>query len=419
MIASPNDNSGQLPQRGKIIRLSAAQSLTKWTRKFDHRGRTYRLFKRQDDRGAPYYIDLTRRKERFRQTLETNDAEIAERRAKRWIDDIMAEKWEAVEAVKAAKSKGAPAVKVSALSEVMDVYPTLVSISRKTIKNNLGCMRLIVETVHGLDPAKAPFSLSQLGTDIIRKFQKAYVERYTKDIPQSYGAKLREARDRSMRTTRSVIYQARSLFHAQSVGDLRPLYAAKGVHLPDLTDFMKCKVEGKSRKAEYMPPPDAVVAQAFLEIEKLKDRDRNVYLAFWFAVGAGLRRDEIRQCQWEYLQERDGYVWIVGGIGKNGERIEVPMQSRAVESVVPVRKQSGPVIEGETGLEWAKRLNWWMRIQGWETEKKMHELRAYVGSLIYRKNPVAAMRYLRHKTLKQTEQAYVRYHLSNEVTDVL
>jgi len=48
-------------------------------------------------------------------------------------------------------------------------------------------------------------------------------------------------------------------------------------------------------------------------------------------------------------------------------------------------------------------------IIGWKTEKKLHELRAYVGSLIYLKDPVAAMKFMRHASIRITEQSYARY----------
>jgi integrase len=96
----------------------------------------------------------------------------------------------------------------------------------------------------------------------------------------------------------------------------------------------------------------------------------------------------------------------------------VPVQEKAVTALSAVRKKDGRCLS-DTSLEWARRLNGWMRGLGWNTQKKMHELRAYVGSLIYRKDPMAAMKFLRHKTIRQTEQAYVRYGSSAEPPQVL
>jgi integrase len=126
----------------------------------------------------------------------------------------------------------------------------------------------------------------------------------------------------------------------------------------------------------------------------------------------------IQRLRWEHLIERDGAVWVSGGIGKDGEKIEVPMQSRAVTAIASLRQVKGFVIK-ERGLEWAKRINWWMKGLGWQTEKKLHELRAYVGSMIYQVSPVQAMRFMRHKSIRVTEQFYCRYGKNQKPVYVL
>ncbi len=64
-------------------------------------------------------------------------------------------------------------------------------------------------------------------------------------------------------------------------------------------------------------------------------------------------------------------------------------------------------------------FNKWLGAQGWKTEKKMHELRAYVGSLIYQLSPHAAKAFMRHKSIRTTELFYCHYGKAATVPAVL
>jgi integrase len=216
-------------------------------------------------------------------------------------------------------------------------------------------------------------------------------------------------RDRALNSSKSVILQARSLFNSKS--ELPAKYAERGLPIPScVQEFMTAKLRGKDKQQhEYLPPPDAIIQRTFKEIEKLKDAVPQTYIAFWLACGCGLRRKEIFRARWEYFILRDGQPWFSGGIGKNGQTIEVPVQKRAWESLKPLRQEEGPCLGEDATMEYARHINGWLTAQGWKTEKKLHELRAYVGSLIYIKDPVAAMKFMRHSSIKITEKFYARY----------
>jgi integrase len=160
-----------------------------------------------------------------------------------------------------------------------------------------------------------------------------------------------------------------------------------------------------------------VIQQTFKDIEDLKETDKDVYKAFWVAVGAGLRRGEIRRLDWSHIIDRGGRLWVSGGIGKDGEVIEVRIQKRASEKLAPFRKTSGPFVAG--GDKPARRLNEWLGKNHWKTEKKIHELRAYIGSLLYQVNPTAAKKFMRHKSIRVTETFYCHYGVAAQPVDVL
>lgn len=305
----------------------------------------------------------------------------------------------------------------TSLSTIVDLYRQHSSLGRRTVKNNILSMLKIFERVRGHRVDTAKISLSEISARLVVEFQAAAVIAYQAGAPPDDPSQ-REAKERALRSSKSTVNQARCLFTRRGDTDMIDLYAQFGIAVPkSVQEFMTCRVRGRSTKTDYHIPGDTVIRSAFEEIELMK-KDRHVYLAFWLAVGAGLRRKEIFYCRWEHCIEVDGCPWVVGGIGKDGRQITVPIQMRAWEAMKPFRKQSGYVIEQRSD-RWARRLSRWMRTLGWSTKKTIHELRAYCGSLLYAKNPVAAMYFLRHKSIAVTEKYYVRYSKAVERIEVL
>jgi integrase len=384
----------------------------RWRHRFQHKGRTYTLYKIVDSEGAPYYLHIQRSKKRHQHSLETNQQKVAISRAKTFIDSLFAERWDIIDQLKFRKTS-------ASLKQVIEHYKKIAGIEPRSVRNNELAMLLVLRRVLRSSPEPAAISLADIDQSIALRFQDETIRLYCEKAGVDPNAQ-REARERALRSSRSTICQARCLFSRRPEHDLVARYEAAGLVIPkSIETFMKCKLRGRYVKEDYLAPPDSVVQAAFVDIEKVKDRDPNLYKIFWAAVGAGLRRKEIGLLDWSHFCERDGQTWVSGGIGKNGARIEVPMQTKAVQALDPFRQRSGKVIIGED-IQWAsKRLNWWMRLQGWNTEKKLHELRAYVGSLIYRKSPHAAMAFMRHRSIKTTEDFYVRYGAAAKPVDVL
>lgn len=287
---------------------------------------------------------------------------------------------------------------------------------KRTAKNNALSLLKILEVVKGERRPAELIPLEEVTSSLILKYQAAICSKYCQGVAPDFQ---REAVERALRSTRSTVNQARCLFSRKGDVDMLDVYKANDLELPPgVHAFCGCKVRGKSTKTEYSAPSDDVV-QRSIEAIQLMEKDRNVYIGFWLAIGACLRKSEIRRCRWEHLKLVDDKPRIIGGVGKDGLFIDVPLQTRAYESIRPLAKNEGWMIE-ERGDRWARRLSLWMRDQGWHTQKTLHELRAYTGSQIYSKvSPVAAMRVLRHKSIAITEKSYVRYGLGTDGVDVL
>lgn len=303
------------------------------------------------------------------------------------------------------------------LGKVMLLYMEQSSIGRRSARNNVLSLLKILERAKGQPVKPETVPLTDVDETLIVRFQSEVVRLYCERAEQNDSAQ-REAKERALRSSRSTISQARSIFSKRGEIDMVKLYKANGIELPDSVNrFMSEKLRGKLTKADYKAPPDSVVESTFSAIELMR-ADVPLWLAFWIAAGTGLRRKEIHFAKWEYIFELDGRHWIRGGMGKDGEIICVPFQTRAFAAIEPYRKASGWIIE-ERSDRWAKRLCAWMSAQGWTTRLKIHELRALLGSMIYEKDPVQAMRQLRHKSIQVTEERYVRYKLLGNVVDVL
>jgi integrase len=317
------------------------------------------------------------------------------------------------------------------VGQVILLYWKHSAVAKKTGRNNALSLLKILEVVRGHPKPAELIPFSEVNAAAISAYQSTLVERYTTAAPKDHPAQ-REARERALRTSRSTIIQARSLFSKRGDIDLWSIYRSHGLELPDCIEgFCSAKVRGKSTKIDYKAPSDEVVHRSMDSIELMR-ADDDVYCAFWLAIGAGLRKSEIRFCEWDFLKVVDGKPRVIGGCGKNGDFIDVPIQSRAYMSLVPFKAKweqmkeatapdgllnPGPFVIQE---RWARRLSTWMRGQGWQTRKTLHELRAYLGSQLYSKaSPVTAMRVLRHKSIQVTERSYVRYGMGSESLDVL
>ncbi len=383
--------------------------------RFSHQGKSHTLFKRIDSAEAPYYVHFQFDSDRYKRCLDTFDVVLAEARAKSLIDSVIAAKWLTI--ATAVKPQVVKEECNLTLADVTEIYTRVASIGTRTVKNNVLSMLKVIEKVEGKRKLAGEIPLTSIDKALASRFQDACLKEYSTAAAKDDSAQ-RIARERALLSSRSTIAQARSIFSSKSDQDLIERYAQSGVIVPAcVKEFAKAKLRGKKASQQYRPASSDVIKGTFEAIETMK-ADRDVYVAFWFLVGAALRRKEVRNLRWEHVVMRDGGPWICGGAGKDGMEIQVPIQSKAFEAIKPFRKAEGFVIVQRSD-KWARRLSKWMRDQGWQTTKTLHELRAYCGSLVYQKNPLAAMHLLRHKSIAVTEKHYCRYVQQSLPIDVL
>lgn len=272
-------------------------------------------------------------------------------------------------------------------------------------------------------------SASELNDKLVRDYQDALRNRYETELlaknPNATGDERSEVRDRADRTSRSLVKQAKSIFAKKY--SLVTRYKEMGLTIPDsIKSFMEARVVGSTTTKIYMPPDDLVLARTFSEIDLERTSNPELWHVFWAALGFGGRKNEVMDLQVANFVDIDGLLWINGGRGKDRREIQLPVINWPVHPsspTVPADVIRQLIQEARAagrsylfnGTEHRRQgmlprmLNAWLAARGWNDDKKMHNLRAYVGSLLFSKDPHLAKDYLRHKSFLTTEQFYTQF----------
>lgn len=304
----------------------------------------------------------------------------------------------------------------STLQDVFDVYDRVNTVGRRTAQNNKLALLKVFEFADGarINPAQTP--LTRLDGHLIREYQSRYLDRRLAEAPKDVGAQ-RETKEKALRTSRGTVNQARCVFHARDA-DLLHLYREAMIVIPPtVQEFLEAHVRGRVLRRDYEAAPDEVLHRTFREIEKMRERDPDIFKFFWLASGCGLRASEALRADWSHVVIRDGRWHLDGGVGKNAQRIRVAFQRRAQVALEPFREPAGPILNPRGDLY--KRFSMWIRLQGFTTAKTTHELRCYTGSLLYMQDPLAAKAFCRHGSISVTERSYSRYVRQGQTIDVL
>ncbi len=306
-----------------------------------------------------------------------------------------------------------PCASASTLDKVFAVYRRCCCLQPGSVRNNLNAMLVVIARASGMprppklqknpNPDPAKIRLDLINENLVQRFQEATVKQYIEGITDP--TERRERIDVALRTSKSILKQARSLWSGKDV-DWIARYRAEGIAVPECVNgFLKCKLRGRMR-TEYKRASDEAIRNAFQRAEALRTTHVPTYLAFHLA-SASLRRSDIYRLRWEMIVERNGEMIIEGLTGKNGRKAPIPVQPAVAKILRDFRKPSGRVVEC---YRVDRLVNRFLRSCGFtETRLGMHELRAWIGSKVYEQNPRAAMQLLRHSSLTTTERSYGRY----------
>jgi integrase len=274
------------------------------------------------------------------------------------------------------------------LHEVLARYIELAvgRVAARTARNNARCATWI------FGEANSPVKRDRLRPLVLR-WQRAWLKRAL--------AGDRAALARAVVSGQSICRQAASVFTWRLV----EAYQAGG-----------WRVEADLRTVFLLDWPRARLAYRPVDAETLHaawraapDWPADVRLAFYLALGAGLRASELLRLRTDQLRERDGRVWLAGVPGKDGGEADQPLLAPcdALVAALWPRERSGSVF---TAANVIRRLNGRLRAIGWGSAKGVHELRSLA---ICRAGALwgldGARLFARHADPRMTWQKYGRY----------
>jgi integrase len=266
------------------------------------------------------------------------------------------------------------------LGKLFEVYQRLApvvgargGVSAVASRRNCNCLRNVVAEGLGIaQEAALARPLEVLTASNARRWKEAWLARYA----QSHHGAEGDRKAMAIRSGSSLWRQARSLFNRYMLSS----YRDRGIEVPSCVHEWRNEPLWPAVRDEYRPADDGTVSRTFEAARGLSLTDphqRDVAVAFWLAVGAALRRGDIGRIGWDDIVQREGQWWVASeALGKDGERIEVPLLDDAAAALEPLREAGKPVLWH--GVDRVSRwVAAWMSELGWQSSKKLHELRAW------------------------------------------
>lgn len=393
--------------------------------------KTFRLYKRGDDgrelpatspgyADRPYYCRFNFRGQTYTRTLETNIAVEAQTRAraqyKLTTEKIIRGEYKRLDTPPAAPV----AIPLERLFALYRTGPSEASAATREM-NIASLARMLPKDAQ---------SVADITPAAFRAYFTAVTARANSEVQQTAGASYK-------RSANSTWAKAKSLFTPRCLAH----YADHGVTIDASLVLAGELAKFSSRslpKIAYNPPADTILEATLKAWQDLTDR--NLFLAIGHELAFGLRIGEMSQARWSWWTARAGYPVLdnldeaVTVKNQTGliqvraldpwytimkTRIEVhhwrPPQTPDPKSQTPdASSQTQPyIIEGSDAYRTDgiyRAVSDWLRQLGWRTKKTNHALRAYAGSQVAMKFGIyEAQMWLRHSTVKVTEQHYTHF----------
>jgi len=389
---------------------------------------------------AEWYCQIQSGGRREKLALATNTKEEAARVAARLFKTISAKGWQAaLEELLPGKAERSQSAGSPTVGEFLVEVKEKASLKPATFNNYAVCLRWIVGRALNVKADASRFDyvsgghaawkqriegkrLEDLTPDLVEAALAHHVKRFA-------GNPLKQ--QRAKRSAASFARQARSLF----APDVLKLLSFANVPNP----FAGLKVEG-ARPSRYVSQIDAgeLLRQGR---EELAETDGESYKALLLALGAGLRKSEIDNLQWQQIDGTKGVIRVMtteahatktedsqGAVYVDAGLIAELLRHRDSESaslyVLTGNRQPKPeAVRADYRAEATfERLTAWLRGKGITTPKPLHDLRREFGSIIAATSDIfTASRQLRHSNIATTAAYYLdtRRRVAPAIGDML
>lgn len=181
----------------------------------------------------------------------------------------------------------------------------------------------------------------------------------------------------------------------------------QGLILPEPKPFDGVKKPAGAIAPAYTSTFDA--AKLVRQAKKELSNDPAAYIAVLLAVGAGLRRGEIKNLEWRRVDKDGGRILVLatgGWAPKTGESEQpVHVSAGLLRELEQFRGKPDDFVSTPDALDAAVE---WLRKKGLDAPKPLHLLRKEFGSLIAEQSDLfTASKALRHSSLSVTAGVYV------------
>jgi len=328
--------------------------------RFKYKGRAYTLFKPR--LGSNFYIKIQRQGYRKTTSLHTVDPVRAVTMAVGVIGFMLT----GIDPEALKEPSHATADLVTRSYRVIALRHGL---KERTVNGNIAALKKII----GRRKSLKNFPISRLTGKLVREF-----------IDFELGLVVRQgkhARQRKLRSIQSVLKQAKSIFKKS----FRSQYEDAGIYLGNLNDFMLEQAETPV-VVDKKPLEDEFVKALDAKVEQLKEVRPDFYAAYLLAKST-LRRSEIQQAKWDWIQMMKGQPHIVMSAGQNGKTpTAIPLDPKiyaALQRWYKLTEDKEYILPedgwaGERCGYFMKELDKWLRDKGGlKTDHTFHELRAY------------------------------------------
>jgi len=443
----------------------------KWKRFFFYNARLWVIYKKKDSAGAPWYFKgrIPRAGQINKSTNSNLETKAVDNAVSSWLKEA-----DPTEAKKQGLRRSSEEVALDLkCDKLFETYILVMGFddwddASGNVRGNIASCRRVIKTLWPGTPESKVSVAALYDHSTIIDFPAKRIKEARKKAIKEHGRENHQAIEYAEAKARggaaAALKQMKNLM-AKERNPLKREYEKRGVILPqECFEFREYRIVGYNAAWEkYVPPTDATVSKTFEEIEKYANTDpfdlkgttyvrkgethsrvvgkswsrtkskvtytindvlnAHIYLLFWFAAGAGLRTKEIAQLRKDQITFVNGRMTLEF-MGKGHKLAVMTMQKRAAARVKEFLDldDSEYVLGGNWNYRYntvPKLLRQLMRSWGWQTDKLIHQLRAYIGFKIYEAATLEHARvYLRHSTAKTTKDFYIDHFKGREVLDV-
>ena len=338
------------------------------------RGKAYRLWKRGEKRGSPWWVRVQVMGKDYPFSTDTSDMKLAKDRAKVQLAKILDGNWKGADVVQPRDYNRAT---VGDVLKVLDEHAS--NVKESTAKNYRTRLILLIREVTGCTEfAAKKTKLSSITAEMARAFQA-----------QRQGLKRVETKKltKANTTANAVLRAAKAIFSKRNIAD----FEAAGLTIPPcIREFtaVPLLVEASHRYSDN-PIPQSCIDRIDKALPGLREKDERLWAIHLMVRLLGMRDSEILAARRSWLGKEDGQ-WCIRII-KREEDEWTPKRSEGSIAVPDVlmeyfKRQDDYLIPATSyttryNLIY-RRHNEWLRKFLPPRVKGAHELRKHFGALI-------------------------------------